>query len=111
MVRQRAEERIELLNPGDGNVLFDLSKGCCLYPRKLEKGAFVRITIDTLTLRARITYSIERTDGCRVGMQFWGVSGPDLKHLEDLVDRFSRGVPLVCNVEAERDPENQSAEA
>ena len=77
MVRQRSEERIELVNPGEGHsVLFDLSKGgaCCLIARKHDKGDFVRIALESLVLRARITYCIDRTDGWRTGMQFWGVS-------------------------------------
>ena len=97
MVRQRINERIELIDPsGDENrVLFDLSKGgaCCLFSSRLEKGTLVRISLDDLQLQARITYSIDRTDGYRVGMQVWHVSAGQQKEIDGFVERFSRGVP------------------
>jgi hypothetical protein len=102
MARQRANERIELLNSGDEQrVLFDLSKGgaCCLYSKKLDKGQYVRITLDDLQLRARITYCIDRTDGYRLGMQFWSLDQAQQKGVDALVERFSRGVPVGCRLE------------
>lgn len=111
MIRKRASERIEYLDPGgdESRVLFDLSKGgaCCLSKTKLEKGAFVRLTLDGLEVKAKITYSIERTDGYRVGMQFWRVSTEQQREIDALVERFSRGVPIRCRLASSEDESAQ----
>ncbi|MBD3242334.1 MAG: hypothetical protein GF331_17210 [Chitinivibrionales bacterium] len=113
MIRKRASERIEYLDPGgdESRVLFDLSKGgaCCLAKTKLDKGAFVRITLDDLMVRAKITYSIERTDGYRVGMQFWRVSAEQQRAIDALVERFSRGVPIRCLLAVDERTESASS--
>ncbi len=110
MIRKRASERIEYLDPGgeESRVLFDLSKGgaCCLSKTKLDKGAFVRLTLDGLEVKAKITYSIERTDGYRVGMQFWRVSTEQQREIDALVERFSRGVPIRCHLESSEGAES-----
>jgi hypothetical protein len=107
MVKRRANERIQVLDAdANQNVLFDLSRGgaCCRYGRRLEKGAFVRLRIGDLALRARVVYSVERTDGFRMGVQFWGTGASEQKDLDGLVDRFSRGVPLTAAIEEEVAP-------
>jgi c-di-GMP-binding flagellar brake protein YcgR len=105
MLKVRSSERIEFIDPEheDTRTLFDLSKGgaCILYNKRVERGAFVKVTLDALELRARISYAVERTDGYRIGMQFWNVSGAQQKALDELVDRFSRGVPIRCRVSDE----------
>jgi len=101
MLKARTSERIEYVDPDDGRrELFDLSKGgaCCLHHRPLERGAVVNMAVETLELQARVSYSVERTDGFRMGLQFWNVSGAQQKHLDDLVERFSRGVPVRCRI-------------
>jgi len=105
MLKIRSSDRIEYIDPDheDSRTLFDLSKGgaCCLFARRVERGAFVKVTLDTLELRARVSYAVERRDGHRVGMQFWNVSGAQQKVLDELVERFSRGVPIRCRVSDE----------
>jgi hypothetical protein len=102
-MKDRASERIEFLDLNGSNepTLFDLSKTgvCCFCARKLEKGAVASLRINTLSIKARVVYSQERTDGFRVGMQFLDVSAEQQKIINDLVDKFSRGVPISCTVE------------
>lgn len=101
-MKDRAE-RIEFLNLNGSNEpkLFDLSKTgvCCFSAKKLDKGVVASLKINTLSFKARVIYAQERTDGFRVGMQFVEVSAEQQKILNDLVDKFSRGVPLSCVVE------------
>jgi hypothetical protein len=101
-MKDRASERIEFINLNGSNepMLFDLSKTgvCCFSARKLDKGAVASLTINTLSIKAKVVYSQERTDGFRVGMQFFEVSAEQQKILNDLVDEFSRGVPLSCAI-------------
>jgi hypothetical protein len=100
---QDRAERIEFINLNGSNEpkLFDLSKTgvCCFSAKKLEKGGIASLKINTLSIKARVIYSQERTDGFRVGMQFVEVSAEQQKSLNELVDKFSRGVPLSCVVE------------
>lgn len=107
MVKKRASERIEFIDPGgdDHRVLFDLSKGglCCLYSRKLEKGDHVRVTLNDMQVRAIVSYAIERTDGFRMGMQFWHIRVDEQKQIDALVEQFSRGVPISCRIEEAAD--------
>jgi hypothetical protein len=103
-MKQRKSERIELLHP-NGTMspsMFDLSKtGVCAFSaKKLEKGAFVFIKINTLRIKAKVVYSMERTDGFRAGMEFCDLTPEQTKGLSDLVDKFSRGIPISCAVEA-----------
>ena len=101
MLKTRSSERIEYVDPDDSRrELFDLSRGgaCCLHHKRLQRGNMVSITVETLTLRARVSYVVERTDGFRVGLQFWELSGEQQKLLTDLVERFSRGVPVRCRI-------------
>jgi c-di-GMP-binding flagellar brake protein YcgR len=101
MLRARTSERIEYVDPDDSRrELFDLSKGgaCCLFDKQLDRGAIVKVQVETLELQARVSYSIQRTDGYRMGLQFWNITGAQQKHLDELVERFSRGVPVRCHV-------------
>jgi hypothetical protein len=102
-MKDRASERIEFLNLNGSNepTVFDLSKTgiCCFSAKKLDKGAVASLKINTLSIKARVIYSQERTDGFRVGMQFFEVSAAQQKILDDLVDKYSRGVPVACIVE------------
>ncbi len=102
-MKDRASERIEFLNLNGENepVLFDLSKTgvCCHHDKKKEKDAVLSITINSLKLSARVVYCQERVQGFRLGMHFESLNAEQQKLLGDLVDKFSRGVPLSCKVE------------
>jgi hypothetical protein len=85
-------------------VLFDLSKTgvCCFHDTKKDKDAVLSITINSLKLRAIVVYCQERAHGFRLGMHFDAVNAEQQKLLGDLVDKFSRGVPLSCKVEEQK---------
>jgi len=102
MLRKRKAERIELLNVQTDNTtpLFDLSEsgaGCFLNSKK-AKGDTLILAIESLSLKARVVFCNQRTNGYRVGVQFVGVTREEEKKLISLVDTFSRGVPISCVV-------------
>jgi hypothetical protein len=98
----RESERIEMLSPlGEEKiVLFDLSKGgaCCLHDKIKPIGSSIHMTVNDLSLRAKGVYCQERKDGARLGVQFLDGSPAQQKVLGELVEKFSRGVPLKCVV-------------
>jgi hypothetical protein len=102
-MKDRASERIEFLNLNGSNepTLFDLSKtgACCYSVKKREKGSIAQVKINTLTVKARVIYSQERAEGFRVGLQFFDLTLDQQKLLNDLVEKFSRGVPIFCRIE------------
>jgi hypothetical protein len=102
-MQDRASERIEFLNLNGGSepTLFDLSKTgvCCRHDIKKDKDAVLIVVINDLRIRARVVYCQEREPGFRLGMHFEGVKPEQQKSLSDLVDKFSRGVPISCKVE------------
>jgi hypothetical protein len=102
-MQDRASERIEFLNVNGVSepTLFDLSKtGVCGFAsKKLEKGVIAVVKINALRFKAQVIYCQDRTDGFRVGMQFREVSTDQQAALNDLVEKFSRGVPISCSIE------------
>jgi hypothetical protein len=102
-MQDRASERIEFLNLNGANepTLFDLSKTgvCCRHNAKKNKDSILMVVINDLRINARVIYCQERDAGFRLGMHFEGVTPDQQKKLGDLVDKFSRGVPISCRVE------------
>ena len=102
-MKDRKSERIEFLqlNGPTEPTLFDLSKtGVCGFSaKKLEKGAFAFVKINAVRLKAQVIYCQDRTDGFRVGMQFCDLTPDQKTGLGDLVDKFSRGIPISCSIE------------
>jgi hypothetical protein len=102
-MKDRASERIEFLNLNSSRelTLFDLSRTgiCCFHNRKKEKNSLLTIRINDLSVKARTIYCQQRTDGFRIGMQFIGVTSEQHKRLNELVETFSRGVPVFCTIE------------
>ena len=102
-MQDRASERIEFINLNGANdpTLFDLSKTgvCCGHNVKKDKGSVLTVVINDLRIKARVIYCQERTPGFRLGMHFEGATAEQQKLLGDLVDKFSRGVPISCRVE------------
>jgi hypothetical protein len=98
----RSSERIENINLDNARdkSFFDLSATgvCCLFGRRLADNSSVSVKISDLTLKARVVYCQERTDGFRLGLQFTSVTGEQQKMLKDRVDKFSRGVDLSCAI-------------
>ena len=96
----RMKERIELLNSGDNGVILDLSAtGAAVFSRVLkQKSSQINLEINEVIFRAKVIYCLGRTDGYRIGLQFEKQTDEIKKNLEDLVDKFSRGVPLSCRI-------------
>jgi hypothetical protein len=102
MVKERVSERVELLGVDEQaqKALVDLSATgvAFIYPVEVKKGAKLSVKIKDYVIDALVIYCRQRADGFRIGMQFRNVP-PDLqKGLKILVDEFSRGVPLSCDV-------------
>jgi len=99
-IMSRMRERIELLNSGEKGVIFDLSAtGAAVFSRaSKQKNSQINLEINEVIFRANVIYCLERTDGYRIGLQFEKLSDEITKSLEDLVDKFSRGVPLSCRI-------------
>jgi hypothetical protein len=102
-MKDRASERIEFINLNGANepALFDLSKTgvCCFSAKKKEKDGVATVRLNDMALKAKVIYCQDRTDGFRLGMQFQSVTADQQKKLDELVDKFSRGVPIACTVE------------
>lgn len=96
----RLSERIELLNSGGSEGLFNLSAtGAALFsPESKKKDSRIALEINGIRLEAKVVYCQERTDGFRLGVKFDNLSGDTSREIADLVDKFSRGVPLSCRI-------------
>ena len=90
--------------------LIDLSVtgAAFLHPAEEKKGTRLSVKIKEYALEAVVVYSVERSDGFRVGVQFQGVPDHVQKALKTMVEEFSRGVPLTCEIveKKESNPEN-----
>lgn len=113
MDKPRADERVEYVDPNEdkSKQLVDLGTGgaCCVYTKRLDKGTPVRMSLDSLTVDAKVTYCTKRTDGYRLGLQFWGLTDAQKKELKTLTDRFSCGVPVSCSVKEQSTDSGKSA--
>jgi c-di-GMP-binding flagellar brake protein YcgR len=100
MDQKRSSERIEFLND-ESVTLFDLSSGgaCCRHAKMVAIGALLKVRVNDLNLNAKVVYTQERSDGARLGVQFLNVPAEKQKVLDELVGKFSRGVPITCVVE------------
>jgi hypothetical protein len=100
MDQKRSSERIEFLND-DSVTLFDLSSGgaCCRHSKMVAIGTLLKLRVNDLNLSAKVVYTQERRDGARLGVQFLNVPSEKQRLLDDLVEKFSRGVPITCTVE------------
>ena len=102
-MQDRASERIEFINLNSANepTLFDLSKTgvCCRHTAKKAKDSLLTVVINNLRLKARVVYCQERDQAFRLGMHFESMTADQQKMLSELVDTFSRGVPISCMVE------------
>ena len=96
----RASDRIEFLDSNEPGGIFDLSATgiAFLYSAAKEKDSIVQLEINDFKLEAKVVYSQERTDGYRIGLHFQNLSEESDKNLNELVDKFSRGVPLSCHI-------------
>lgn len=104
---ERKNDRVELITPTDSKEtsLFDLSSSGigCFYGKAKEKGSYVKVKINDLSFRAKVAYCIKRKDNYRLGLQFWNILPERQKSLTDMVEKYSRGIPLSCEI-IEEDP-------
>jgi hypothetical protein len=97
----RQSERIEFLSDTvELQRFFDLSKTgvCCRHTGLLQKDEVVSVRINDLVLSAKVAWCTPRTDGFRVGLQFVKLTPDQAKALDDLVERYSRGVPVKVDL-------------
>lgn len=99
---ERKSERIESISD-DGTerkTIYDLSKTgvSCFYSKQKGKNSFVVIKINDLLLRAKVIYCQKREKDYRLGLQFWNVLPERQVKLNDLVDKYSKGVPVHCSI-------------
>ncbi|MBN2036459.1 MAG: PilZ domain-containing protein [Chitinispirillaceae bacterium] len=99
---ERGSERIEYLNPGDTKkkALLDVSStgAAFIYPERKEPGSTLVVKIKERQLDAEVVYSQQRLEGFRIGVQFQNVAADMQEELEKIVDEFSRGVPIYCEI-------------
>ncbi len=102
--KNRRSERIEFVAPDEQRKLFDLSTtgACCLHAGAYEKNDFVKVAVNDLLLRAKVAYCQQRSDGYRIGIQFWNVTEEQQRALDTLVDAYSKGVPVVCKISEDK---------
>ena len=100
-MKERDGERIQNLNSDGTGVLIDLSTSgvAMLLPVAKENGFEVVVYINELKIKSKVIYSIAKEEKFRIGLHFLSVT-PDKKTiLSDLIDKFSKGVPLKCVLE------------
>jgi c-di-GMP-binding flagellar brake protein YcgR len=99
---KRLSERIENIDSDSLSMqkLVDLSETgvCCLHDKAKEKGSVVQVEINSITARARVAYCAMRGKDFRLGLQFIELSPQVQKQIADMVDAYSKGVPVECRV-------------
>ncbi len=104
---ERKSERIEFIAPGgsEQTAVYDLSKtGVSFFHAKpKEKNSFVIVKINELLLRAKVIYCQQRENDYRLGLQFWNILPERQLKLNEIVDRYSKGVPIKCALVEEKE--------
>ncbi len=99
---ERKSERVEFLkSDGDKQTpIYDLSKTgvSCFVLDPKEKNSFVVVKINDLLLRAKVIYCQKREKDYRLGLQFWNILPERQIKLNDLVEKYSKGVPINCTI-------------
>lgn len=99
---ERKNERIESLNPigAEDLILHDLSSTgvSCLHTVEKQPNSVVTVKINDLVLEAKVVYCQKRKEDVRLGLNFINVSPENQKKLNDIVEKFSKGIPVSCSV-------------
>ncbi len=102
---QKRSDRIEFLQPEGKKEsgLVDLSNTGVgfVHPTDILVETKAKITINQLTLNSKVVYCKETVGGFRIGLHFVGVPAAQIQVIEQLVDKFGRGVPLDFKAEFE----------
>lgn len=104
MNQVRRADRVEHLGADpEKPEFFDLSTTgvCCHSARRHDKDSVVKVQVGELSVRGRVVYCMERTDGFRIGLHFVEQTPEARKAMEDVVEKYSRGVPLKCGIAGE----------
>ncbi|MCU0610105.1 MAG: PilZ domain-containing protein [Chitinispirillaceae bacterium] len=104
-MQSRGSDRIEYLGgkgTGENWKLLDLSAtgAAFICPTELSRGSRITVRINGHRIAATVIHTSEMAgDFCfRIGLRFENVPAEDKKWLADLVEEFSRGVPLACEI-------------
>lgn len=103
-LKERANDRVEILNAkvnqNTESSLLDLSiSGAAFHSNNGYKiGSDVNVSVGSLELKAQVVYSNERSDGFRIGLHFGGLDSSQKQELQNLVEKFSKGVPLTGSI-------------
>lgn len=101
-MKDRVSERIELLGVDEnaGRLLVDLSTTgvAFIHPTQAQRGEKMKVKIKEYIIEAVVVYCRQRANDYRLGMQFRNVPHDIQTALKIMVDEFSRGVPLTCEV-------------
>ncbi len=99
---ERKSERVEFLASDSVKQMpiYDLSKTgvSCYYSEIKEKNSFVVVKINDLLLRAKVIYCKKREKDYRLGLQFWNILPERQIKLNELVEKYSKGVPINCTI-------------
>jgi hypothetical protein len=100
-VKERNGERIHNLDINETGTFIDLSTSgvAMLLPVAKEKGREVIVCINDLKIKSKVIYCCAKGKKFRVGLHFQNVSSEMCENLSDLIDKFSRGVPVNCILE------------
>lgn len=99
-MKERNGERV--LNISNG-ILIDLSTSgiALLLDEPEETGHILTVRLNDLKLNVRVIYSQKKENKFRVGMQFEKTDADLEAKLKDIIERFSRGIPLISSIEEE----------
>jgi hypothetical protein len=110
MQQERKSERVEFIavDQARTNQIYDLSRTgvSCFHTEAKEKNSFVVVKINNLLLRAKVIYCQKRESDYRLGLQFWNILPERQAALNEMVDGYSRGVPIACSLVDEKKSEN-----
>jgi hypothetical protein len=101
-MKQRDGERIQNLNIDETGTLIDLSTSgvAMLLLAPKEKDRELIVGINEMKIKAKVIYSIPSKDEkFRVGLHFLMLTSEKQVTLSDLIDKFSKGIPLKCVLE------------
>lgn len=103
---ERKSERIGFITPGGSEQMpvYDLSKTgvSCYHSKSREKNSFVIVKINDLLLRAKVIYCQQHENEYRLGLQFWNILPERQLKLNEIVEKYSKGVPIKCTVIEEK---------
>lgn len=101
-MKERAQERVEYLHADESvkRSVADLSAtgAALIYQKELKKGTRIRMKIKDQEIDAVVVYCRQHATDYRVGLQFMNMAGSVQNLIKNMVDEFSRGVPLTCEI-------------